>query len=139
MYLAIDPEFSMKYGQRPGTVIGTFDAKDINFAAEYLAGLVRANQLPPKILVVHRFTYDMVTNTKDITPLPEVEVVMDMDGWGEPARKFNTYNVVINAFPVQFTGIKLFYHADLKPPSTRLLTMEEVLGLTPAPIYIQYQ
>ncbi len=137
--LAIDPEFSMKTGRAPGTVIGSFDADDINFAAAYLAEIVRDRKLAPKVLVVHRFTYDMVTNTEDIRPLPEVEIVMDMDGWGDPARKFGTYTRDIEPYPVQFTGMKLFYHADLRPPSTRLLTPAEVLGLTPAPSYIQYQ
>ncbi len=139
VHLAIDPEFSMKFGNRPGSVIGTFDATDINYAAQYLAGLVQANHLPPKILVVHRFTYDMVTNYKKIQPLPEVQIVMDMDGWGSQERKKNTYNRVIAPEPIQFTGIKLFYKNDLKPPSTGLLTTSEVLNLTPAPIYIQYQ
>jgi len=137
--LAIDPEFSMKYGNPPGTVIGTFDASDINYAAQYLAGIVRDNHLPPKVLVVHRFTEDMVTNYKKIQPLPEVQIVMDMDGWGSQAKKKNTYARVIAAEPVQFTGIKLFYKADLKAPSTGMLTTSEVLSLTPAPIYVQYQ
>lgn len=137
--LAIDPEFSMKYGNPPGTVIGTFDADDINYAAEYLAELVRDNHLPPKILVVHRFTEAMVTNYKSIRPLPEVEIVMDMDGWGPKEKKYGTYNAVIYPEPVQFTGIKLFYKNDLKPPSTGMLTPAEVLSLIPAPIYIQYQ
>lgn len=139
VHLAIDPEFSMKFGDRPGTVIGTFDASDINYAIEYLAGLVRVNHLPPKILVVHRFTYDMVTNYKQIRPLPEVQIVMDMDGFGSKEKKYGTYNAVIAPEPVQFTGIKLFYKNDVKPPSTGLLTPAEVLRLTPAPIYIQYQ
>ncbi|MGD0328254.1 MAG: hypothetical protein ABSB00_00895 [Minisyncoccia bacterium] len=137
--LAIDPEFSMKYGNPPGTVIGTFDAADINYAAQYLAGLVRDNYLPPKILIVHRFTQDMVTNYKKIQPLREVEIVMDMDGWGSQAKKEQTYNAVIYSEPVQFTGIKLFYKNDLKPPSTGMLTPAQILSLTPAPIYIQYQ
>ena len=139
VHLAIDPEFSMKRGGAPGTVIGTYDASDINYAAEYLAGLARQYYLPPKVLVVHRFTQLMVTNYQEITPLPEVQIVMDMDGWGPPEKKEGTYNAVIAPEPVQFTGLKLFYHADLKPPSTRLLTPEEILALTPAPIYIQYQ
>ena len=139
VHLAIDPEFSMKFGNAPGTVIGTYDAADINYAAEYLATVVRDNKLPPKILVVHRFTYDMVTNYKKITPLPEVQVVMDMDGWGSQEKKKGTYTHVIAPEPVQFTGLKLFYHADLKPPSLGMLTPEEILALMPAPIYIQYQ
>ena len=137
--LAIDPEFSMKYGNPPGTVIGTFDAADINYAAQYLAHIVNTYHLPPKVLVVHRFTEAMVTNYQKIEPLPEVQIVMDMDGWGSQAKKKNTYQRVIYAEPVQFTGIKLFYKNDLKPPSTGLLTPQEVLSLTPSPIYIQYQ
>ena len=139
VHLAIDPEFSMKYGNPPGTVIGTFDAADVNYAAQYLAGLVNTYHLPPKVLVVHRFTQAMVTNYKKIRPLPEVQIVTDMDGWGPQAKKKNTYLRVIESEPVQFTGIKLFYKADLKPPSTGMLTTTEVLGLTPAPVYIQYQ
>ncbi|MBI4065903.1 hypothetical protein HY412_01790 [Candidatus Kaiserbacteria bacterium] len=139
VHLAIDPEFSMKFGDRPGTVIGTFDATDINYATEYLAGLVRDNHLPPKILVVHRFTQAMITNYKNIQPLPEVQIVIDMDGFGPKELKRGTYTRVIYPEPVQFTGIKLFYKNDIKPPSTGLLTTGEVLNLTPAPIYIQYQ
>ena len=139
VHLAIDPEFSMKYGNRPGTVIGTFDAADINYAAEYLAGIVRDNHLPPKMLVVHRFTQAMVTNYKEIRPLPEVQIVMDMDGFGSKELKIGTYTRVIYPEPVQFTGIKLFYKNDVRPPSTGLFTPEEVLNLIPAPIYIQYQ
>jgi hypothetical protein len=139
VHLALDPEFSMKTGAKPGTVIGTLDATDINFAANYLAKLVKENNLTPKILVIHRFTEKMVTNYKLIKPLPEVQIVMDMDGWGFGAKKINTYNTVVSDEPVQFTGFKLFYKNDLKPPSTRLLTPKEILDLTPSPLYIQYQ
>ena len=139
VHLGIDPEFSMKSGNRPGTVIGTFDATDINYAAEYLARLVRDNHLPPKILVVHRFTQAMVTNYKNIQPLPEVQVVIDMDGFGSKDLKRGTYTRVIYPEPVQFTGIKLFYKNDVRPPANGLLSPAEVLKLTPSPIYIQYQ
>lgn len=137
--LAIDPEFSMKYGNRPGSVIGTFDASDINYAASYLANLVDEYHLPPKVLVVHRFTEAMVTHYKQVQPLPQVQIVMNMDGWGSKEKKKGTYNAVIYPEPVQFTGVKLFYKNDLRPPSTGLLTPAEVLALTPSPIYIQYQ
>lgn len=139
VHLAIDPEFSMKFGDRPGTVIGTFDATDINYSAEYLARLVRDNHLTPKILVVHRFTQDMITNYKKIQPLPEVQIVIDMDGFGAKEKKYGTYNRVVAPEPVQFTGIKLFYKNDVRPPADGLLSPAEVLRLTPAPIYIQYQ
>ncbi|HEX6848769.1 MAG TPA: hypothetical protein VF144_17410, partial [Chitinophagaceae bacterium] len=90
VHLGIDPEFSMKGGQKPGAVIGSFDAADINYTTGYLQKLVKENNLPPKILVVHRFTQAMVKNYKDIKKNPEVQIVMHMDGWGFPAKKINT-------------------------------------------------
>jgi hypothetical protein len=81
----------------------------------------------------------MVTGYKRITPLPEVQIVMDMDGWGFPAKKINTYNSVIWPEPVQFTGFKLFYKNDLLPPSTKMLSPGEILNLKPQPSFIQYQ
>ena len=138
--LSVDPEFYMAYsGKKPGGVIGTMDASDVNYAAGFLANIVRQNNLPPKILVVHRFTEEMVTHATKIVPLPEVQVVMDMDGWGTQAKKIGTYINVIAAEPVQFTGFKLFYKNDVKAPSTSMYTPAQVLNLTPAPSYIQYQ
>jgi hypothetical protein len=137
--LSLDPEFDMEPGVKPDYEIGTMDASDINFAANFLANIVNENNLPPKILVVHRFTEDMVTNYQKITPLPQVEIVMDMDGWGSQAKKINTYERIEEAEPVQFTGFKLFYKNDLLPPSTGMLTPQQVLQLSPQPSYIQYQ
>lgn len=137
--LAIDPEFSMKGTAPPGRIIGTYNAEDINYAIDFLSQLVKEGELPPKVLIIHRFTWDMVTEYENIKPTPQVQVVMDMDGWGYPEKKVVTYNAIVAAEPVQFTGFKIFYHNDLRPPSTRLITPEEVLNLTPAPIFIQYQ
>ena len=137
VHLGIDPEFAMHNGDKPGTAIGSLDAKDINFAAEYLSQIVKANSLTPKILVIHRFTQPMVKNYKQITPLPEVQIVMDMDGFGGQANKINTYKQFIYKEPVQFTGFKLFYKNDSKRGP--LLSPEQLLKLTPIPVYIQYQ
>jgi hypothetical protein len=137
--LSLDPEFDMEPGVKPDQEIGTMDAKDINWAANYIANIVDQNNLPPKILVVHRFTKDMVTNYKQIAPLPQVQIVIDMDGWGSQAKKINTYQRVEVAEPVQFTGFKLFYKNDLLPPSTGMLSPQQVLQLSPRPSYIQYQ
>jgi hypothetical protein len=141
VHLGIDPEFSMKQtGKKPGTIIGTFDAQDINYVINYLGKLVKDNNLPPKILVVHRFTRGMVTNYQNIKPTPEVQVVMHMDGWGFPAKKVSSYQIAEQTQPVQFTGFKLFYKNDIKtPPWKTIMTPEQVLKLYPSPIYIQYQ
>lgn len=139
VHLGIDPEFSMKTGKKPGTVIGTMDASDVNFVSNYLSNLAKANGLPPKILVVHRFTRPMITNYKNIKTHPNVQIVMDMDGWGEPTLKYDSYKAYVSNEPVQFTGFKLFYKNDIRKPKSRLLTPKEVLSQKPSPIYIQYQ
>lgn len=139
VHLAIDPEFDMYDGHKPGTVIGTTDASTINWAVDYLSQIVKDNNLPPKILVLHRFTQNMITNAKLIKTTPQVQVVMQMDGWGSPQRKKNTFYHVVQPEPVQFVGIKLFYKNDLKENPPRLLTKQEVLDLKPTPIFIQYQ
>ena len=139
VHLAIDPEFSMKDGSRPGTKIGSYEADDINYCSEYLAKLVRENNLSPKILIVHRFTQRMVKNYRNIVLHPEVQLVMNMDGWGPPVLKNDTYRQYIYKEPVQFTGFKLFYKNDLKRPPHRMLTPPELIKLKPQPIYIQYQ
>ncbi len=140
VHLAIDPEFAMvTSGRAPGTVVGTVDATLVNEAAAYLATLVQEHQLTPKILVIHRYTQAMVTNAEAITPLPEVQIVMDMDGWGSPGSKINTYQSFLFPEPVQFTGFKLFYYNDAARVGARLLTPEEILHLTPSPSFIQYQ
>lgn len=139
VHLAIDPEFDMPGTIPPGKVIGTTDAATINWAIDHLSKIVRDNNLPPKILLLHRFTQDMLTNYQNIRPTPEVQVVVQMDGWGSYLRKINTYNHVVAPEPVQFTGFKIFYKNDLKEDPPRIMTPAEVLKLTPAPIYIQYQ
>lgn len=139
VHLGIDPEFSMKDSSLPGKKIGTFDAADVNYTTEYLAKLVKESNIPPKILIVHRFTQGMVTNYSKISLRPEVQVVMDMDGWGGVPHKVTTYQLFIKREPVQFTGFKLFYKNDFRQPGSRIMTPEEVLALKPQPVYIQYQ
>jgi hypothetical protein len=139
VHLGIDPEFSMKEGHVPGRKIGTMNADDVNFCAEYLAKLVKENNLPPKILIVHRFTQGMIRNYQNIALRPEVQIVMNMDGWGEPILKYSTYKLYIHKEPVQFTGFKLFYKNDLKKAPHRMLTPPDLMKLKPQPIYIQYQ
>ena len=140
VHFGMDPEFSMKDGSLPGKKIGTFDAADVNYVSTYLTGLVKKYNLPPKILIVHRFTKKMVTNYKEIKLHPEIQLVMDMDGWGEPDLKTGTYRNFIYPEPVQFTGFKLFYKNDIKKAPHHMLTPTEVLTkYKPYPVYIQYQ
>ena len=139
VHLGMDPEFNLiKSGKKPGTKIGTYDAADVNYASGFLADVVKKYHLPPKVLTVHRFTRNGVTNARKISLRPEVQIVMNMDGWGAPWLKRDSYKAYVVAEPVEFTGFKLFYHNDTKKGDA-LLTPKEVLRLNPKPLYIQYQ
>lgn len=138
VHLGLDPEFAMHTKKVPGTIMGRLDAADINDAIDFLEEKVKRLNLPPKILIIHRFKKLMVSNADQIKKSPYVQVVMDMDGWGAKELKFHSYRAYIQREPVQYTGFKLFYKNDTKY-GKKLLTPEEVLTLWPQPLYIQYQ
>ena len=135
MHLALDPEFAMKLGGIPGRRIGTLDATDVNYAVRLLADIVDRKKIPPKVLVVHRFTQRMLTNHDKITLDPEgpgggrhgrVRRALAQGGAATSASSSRE--------PVQYAGFKLFFKND-KP----MMTPEQVIRLWPVPYYIQYQ
>ena len=138
VHLGLDPEFAMGSTGLPGKRVGSLDARDVEKAMAMLGELVSTNELPPKVLVIHRFTRDMLTNSRRIKLDPRVQVVIHMDGWGPPWMKRESYRRYIHRYPVQFTGFKLFYRNDTRGGS-RLMRPQEVLRLHPKPVYIQYQ
>lgn len=138
VHLGVDPEFSMKDGTPPGRRVGTVDASDINWVVQYLSSLTREHSLPPKVLVVHRFTQRMVTNYDRIRLDPHVQIVMHMDGFGAPWLKRDTYHAYVQREPVQYTGFKVFFHNDSKSGHP-IMSPADILELFPQPVYIQYQ
>ena len=139
VHLALDPEWNMGPQGTPGHRIGSMSAETINYAVKELARLVARHDLPPKVLVVHRFTEGMVRNADAIvTDDPRVQVVLHMDGWGAPTLKRDSYRSFVAPVADVYKGFKLFYKNDTRGGS-RLMTPTEVLQLKPAPIYIQYQ
>jgi hypothetical protein len=161
VHLGLDPEFAMKGGGIPGKRIGTMDAREVNHAIEVLADLVTEHKLPPKVLIVHRFTRKMLTNTDSIRLDPRVQVVIQMDGYGSPYLKQDAYRFWISPYPVEYAGFKLFYKNDREKkarlpeyePSCDRVTFELVgcgddglmtpgqviTSLYPVPVYVQYQ
>ncbi|MFI5242520.1 MAG: hypothetical protein ACHQRL_05890 [Gemmatimonadales bacterium] len=134
VHLALDPEFSIGTKRVPGKVIGRIDAADVNAVSSVLAALVDSLKLPPKMLIVHRFTTPMLSNHEKIKLDPRVQIVIDMDGFGAPHLKYGSYKAYVHDRPVQFAGFKVFYKND-KP----MLTPAQVLELDPVPLFIMYQ
>jgi hypothetical protein len=136
VHLALDPEFDMQAGVVPGRRIGSTDAPEVNAAIAFLADLVEKNSLPPKLLLVHRFTDKMLTNAPSIRLDSRVQVAIVMDGFGPIPLKRNIYRLEVADEPVEFAGIKLFYNPKNDRP---MMTPDEVLKLRPQPSIIIYQ
>jgi hypothetical protein len=142
VHLAIDPEFSMHYqaeGSKPGDKIGVMSSSDINYASQFLEQIAQKYHLPPKILIVHRFTRRMVLDAENVKLRPDVQIIMNMDGWGAEWLKRDSYRDYIIRHPVEYTGFKIFYHNDVRKPGWTLMRPADVLGFRPYPLYIQYQ
>jgi len=133
--LAIDPEFATQSrGARPGLVIGTLTADEVNEVQEYLAGIVQRTEQRSKALVLHQFNADMLTNPEQFADVDGVEITIDMDGWGPPSPKIGGYEAYALAPYAERPAFKLFYHWD-EP----LMTPAEVMGMSVPPAYVIYQ
>jgi hypothetical protein len=134
VHLALDPEFKVPEGERPGVDLGFITGPLVTQAQETVAEWAREDGVPPKILIVHQFHYYMIQEKELIAPVPGVQLVIDEDGWGTPDEKRLTYDVVITQAPIEWNGIKLFYRQD-----DPLMTEAEVLALNPSPDLVMYQ
>ena len=130
---ALDPEFAIKEGETPGEDLGGIDADDVERAMEWLLRVQRQNDLPPKILVVHQFHWYSISNKERIQPVDGLQFVLEVDGWGPPDDKRETYRVLTEN-PIEYHGFKLWYRQD-EP----LMTPEEVVALDPSPDIVIYQ
>lgn len=133
--LALDPEWHVAPGEVPGEVIGSVDARVVNRVAERLSQIVADNDLPQKLLIVHRFTADMVVDPERLRSYPGVAIVLNVDGFGDPPSKVVKYEE-LSAPPGSglFSGFKLFYGED-----TDLLSPREVSRLRPEPDLVVYE
>jgi len=134
VHLAIDTEFHVKEGQTPGVNLGQVDGAEVQEAVQYLTEIVKENNLPDKIVLVHQFMDEALTNKEAIKPTENVEVALNYDGWGDSNTKMALYRKFVRNEAVQYGGFKIFYNKD-KP----VLSPEEVLKLDPSPAIINYQ
>ena len=134
--LALDPEWRLKPHQVHLAQVGTVDAAEINQVVEWLAGIVREQALPQKLLIVHQFRSSMITSREHIDTPPELAVLIHMDGQGSLRDKYATWNSLTNEPDAdQFHwGWKNFYDED--SPNA---TPEQVLELTPTPEFVSFQ
>jgi len=134
VHLALDPEFAVSGAEVPGSDLGSLRAQDIDEAQALLQQLVAETGLPPKILIVHQFADSMLQDAKSIRAYANVELVIDMDGFGLAAIKRAAYEQLAAQPYAVHTGIKLFFQHD-----PDMMSEEDVLRLQPTPAVVIYQ
>jgi hypothetical protein len=134
--LALDPEWRLKPHEVHLRQIGTVDAAEINQVVEWLAGIVREEALPQKLLILHQFRLQMITNRHLVETPPELAVLIHMDGQGLLREKYNTWDVLTRQPDVDrfYWGWKNFYDED-----TPTANPEQVLKVTPTPVFVSFQ
>jgi hypothetical protein len=134
VFVALDPEFALAGGAKPGDAIGSIDASDINAVQWYLAAFSKRYHLPDKMLIVHQFQAEMITEAAAIERHDDVDLIINMDGYGPADIKKAKYARYSGASYAPFGGIKVFLQHDPDP-----LTEAQLLGLTPRPSLFVYQ
>jgi hypothetical protein len=145
--VGIDPEFHVYEGRkRPGVPVGKVPAEQINKVQKMLDDYVREQKLTKKkIVIVHQFGDPnvndgvpfMIEEKKELKTFNNVDLVINMDGFGGKAIKAVKYNKITDStvYPfIAFRGIKVFFpnrwekhgHYD-KPP----MDMDEIFGIKP--------
>lgn len=131
--LALDPEWHTP-GAVPGTVIGSMEAREVNAISFWLEDLVREHDLPQKLLIVHRFTEEMIGGEDELKAREDVAVTVNVDGFGRRRIKVSKYHAFAKRRPGLYNGFKLFYREDID-----VLPPHRVLKLNPQPNLVVYE
>ena len=136
--LALDPEWRLGPNQLPLQQIGRVQAAEVNGVVAWLANLVRENNLPQKVLLLHQFRDFMLEDRETIETPPELQVIIQMDGQGAVPDKYVTWNFLTGGWEDHpwGWGWKNFYDED-RPGGG--ISPADVLLLVPTAVYVSYQ
>lgn len=134
--VALDPEWRVGPTEVPeGGKIGTVSGAEVNTTVEFLDRLVVANDLPPKMLIVHQFDSGMISDRDIIRGTDNVQIVIHMDGFGTLDLKRETYAWVASDLPPgAVVGWKNFYDEDQPTP-----TPQQTMDNDPIPMFVSFQ
>jgi hypothetical protein len=132
--VAIDPEYAVGPTGVPIATPGHVSGNQLNDIQDYLSNLATANNLPPKIFVVHQFMEDTITEGEVTRDVDNVDLVLNMDAFGEIAAKAQKYSHFAERSYAHKDAFNLFLKQDERPMSEA-----EVLGLSPQPDAVFYQ
>jgi hypothetical protein len=135
--LALDPEWRLGPNQIHLDQIGAVHASEINEVAEWLAGIVREDILPQKVFLVHQFRESMITDRVDLISPRELAMIIQMDGQGPLATKFDSFESLTEGWSETlgyWWGWKNFFDED-----DPMASPAQVLGLRPIPLFVSFQ
>ena len=134
--LALDPEWRLGRNEIHMVQIGSVRASEVNATAQWLAELTRVNHLPQKVLMLHQFRLDMITDRSTVrTDYDELRIVIHVDGFGGSSQKMATWRTINRNAPAGvFWGWKNFYDED-KPT----FTPKQTYAVKPNPVFVSYQ
>jgi hypothetical protein len=132
--LALDPEWRVVDGQVPGDVIGSVTSREVNATTAWLDQLVAREKLPPKLVVIHQFTNDMIQDKPLLQERENVKLVLNADGFGGREVKIAKYKDFTDGPEFAEHGFKLFYKEDVG-----LMKPKQVLSLKPPPYFVVYE
>jgi hypothetical protein len=134
--LAMDPEWRLEPDQKPLAQIGSVSAAELNEAIDWLAALTDRYDLPQKMVLLHQFRTDMITERSDLhLDHDELAVIVQMDGDGTLGQKLDTWRALLAGAPegLRF-GWKNFYDEDEPTP-----TPGQTFQVEPRPWWVSYQ
>jgi hypothetical protein len=134
--LALDPEWRLQPDERHLSQIGSVTAGEINTVVTWLADLTRVHKLPQKLLMLHQFQLQMISDRATLdTGRDELAVLIHADGFGSPGAKFETWNLMHdNPPPNVWWGWKNFIDED-----SPTFTPAETMAIEPRPLFVSYQ
>jgi hypothetical protein len=134
--LALDPEWRLQPNQRHLAQIGSVTAGEVNTVVTWLADLTRAHKLPQKLLMLHQFQLQMISDRGAVdTSRDELAVLIHADGFGSPGAKFDTWNLMHTSPPPNvWWGWKNFIDED-----SPTFTPAETMAIEPRPLFVSYQ
>ncbi|MHA6512593.1 hypothetical protein [Tessaracoccus sp. Z1128] len=135
--LAIDPEWRLRPGQRHMTIIGQVTVEEVNSTGHWLADLVAANDLPPKVVILHQFQQRMILGRERLdTSRDEIQYLVHADGNGSPALKQETWRNLKAGLPANtWLGWKNFVDED----SSTMTPQQTMQDVEPRPNFVSYQ
>ncbi len=130
--VAIDAEWNVGPRGVPNETLGKVTHREVKTVQRHLAKIVAANDLPPKVLLIHQFRRGSVRGRGKIRQRDGVQTLLNFDGIGRPEPKAAGYAALSTRR--LHDGFSLFYRLDVG-----LMSPASVLALEPEPDFLLYQ